>query len=149
LELKWFIEPAEIREIEQRSQELAQGIVQVKKIKVLFERGDERLNVLLGIQDYQFFTAVASMNWIGHADVQDPDVPIIKVFHLLHRIAESGSLAEVVSWHGNKDYLPQAGKDFTVEPWEILCGKWSATWYGIKPTEAHDLVEAGLPDLAH
>jgi len=135
LELKWFIEPAEIREIEQRIEELAQGIVQAKKIKTLFERGDERLvKGLLGIsQDYLFFTAVASMNWIGHGDVQDLDVPIIKVFHLLNHIAATGSLLDVVTWLKTRAYLPQEGKNYSIEPWEISCGKWTATWYGIKP----------------
>jgi len=135
LELKWFIEPAEIREIEERSRELAQGISQAKKIKLLFERGDKRLiERLLEIdRHYAFLCAVGSVNWIGHGDVQDPEVPIIKVWHLLSRFKETGSLLELTNWLSNRDYLPKQGIDYTVKPWELSCGNWSATWYGIQP----------------
>jgi len=135
LELKWFIEPAEIREIEQRTEELATGVEQANKIRALFDRGDEHLaQDILGIDlDYQFLTAVASRNWIGLGDVQDTNVPIIKVWQLLGRMKEVGRLADVVKWLRDRDYLPRQGVDFSVEPMELLCGKWSTTWYGIKP----------------
>src|SRR5262249_45354996 len=92
LELKWFIEPAEIREIEQRSRELTQGVAQAKKIKALFEGNDTRLlvQVLQIDPEYDFLCAVGSANWIGFDNVQDPDVPIIKVWHLLHYLKEVG-----------------------------------------------------------
>jgi hypothetical protein len=134
LELKWFIEPAEIREGDERARELAQGIAQAKKIRALFDGGDERLiEQLLDIdRDYLFFNAVASVNWIGHGDVQDSEVPIIKVWHLMRKIKCTGSLRNTVYWLRNRGYLPHQGEDYTIEPWRISCGKWSATWYGIK-----------------
>lgn len=134
LELKWFIEPAEIREIHDRSEELLKGIVQAKKLITLFQEHNHRLikDVLKIDQDYSFFTAVGSKNWIGHEDVQDIEVPIIKIGHLLHKIQEGSSLTDVVQWLATRSYLPVKGTDYEVSPWEISCGGWNATWYGIK-----------------
>jgi hypothetical protein len=135
LELKWFIEPDEVREIEQRTEELAQGVAQAKKRKALFENGDARLvRGLLNIdQGYTFLSAVASQNWIGFGDVQDAEIPIIKVWHLLNQLEETGSLAEIVAWLKDRRYLPNEGEDFSIEPTELSCGNWCATWYGIMP----------------
>jgi hypothetical protein len=137
LELKWFIEPAEIREVEDRTKELMRGVVQAKKIGALFEAGDDHLlhNVLKIDSDYTFLSAVGSVNWIGFGDVQEPAVPIIKVWHLLKFLKDTGSLSDSVVWLKNRQYLPRAGSDYSVEPRELSCGRWSATWYGIKPLE--------------
>ncbi|MET4491643.1 hypothetical protein [Bradyrhizobium sp. LA7.1] len=134
LELKWFIEPAEIRETEDRTEELAKGISQCKILNRLFEQNDVQMQTVLGISpDYLFFSAVASVNWIGLSEVQALDVPIIKVMHLLDKIREARSLFGAVQWLKGRQYLPEEVRDYTVEPWEISCGRWSATWYGIKP----------------
>ncbi|MEJ1966769.1 MAG: hypothetical protein WDO56_36580 [Gammaproteobacteria bacterium] len=135
LELKWFIEPAEIREINERTAELKGGVQQAKKIRALYERGDERL--VRGVLDiepgYGFMVAVASQNWIGHSEAQDPDVPIVKIWHLLRAIKDRGSLRSAMEWLKNRDYMPKEGTDFEIVPIEIGCGKWTAAWYGIKP----------------
>ena len=135
LELKWFIEPAEIREIDERTKELAAGVEQAKIINALYRARDKSLvRDVLGIEpDFTFLSVVASQNWIGHDDVQCPEVPIIKVWHLLNRIKDSGSLAGIVGWLTKREYLPQEGAHYSVEPWEIACGEWRANWYGIKP----------------
>lgn len=136
LELKWFIEPAEIREIENRTKELAKGVNQCKLINGLFERHDERLikSVLAIESDYLFLSAVGSVNWIGFGDVQDEDVPIIKVMHLVSKIVELGSLAEAIEWLKARRYLPKEGRDYSIIPTEISCGEWSATWYVVNPS---------------
>ena len=72
------------------------------------------------------------MNWIGFGDVQDTDVPIIKVMHLVNKIMETGSLAEAIEWLKVRSYLPKEGRDYSIVPMEISCGEWSATWYGVK-----------------
>lgn len=135
LELKWFIEPAEIREINERTQELKIGVGQAKKIKALYDLGDEKLtkNILEIDSDYTFLVAVASQNWIGHSDAQDNDVPIIKLWPLMHKIKELGSLKKVIKWLSKKEYLPKKGIDFDIWPVKISCGEWRAEWYGIKP----------------
>jgi hypothetical protein len=135
LELKWFIEPAEIREIEEKAQELRKGITQAKKLRALYERKNQRfIHDVLGISpDYAFLAAVASQNWIGHAEAQDDEVPIIKVWHLLYKIRECGSLRGAMVWLSTRRDLPVEGKDFEVQPMESNCGEWTCQWYGIKP----------------
>ncbi|WP_076861311.1 hypothetical protein [Bradyrhizobium mercantei] len=123
LELKWFIEPAEIREIGDRTKDLKKGVTQAKALNDLFKRDDQRLRELLGIDPtYDFLSAVGSVNWIGMADVQAPSVPIVKVWHLMGELKEKG-LAAIMSWLRQRDYLPKPGTDFNVV--------WSADWYGI------------------
>jgi hypothetical protein len=135
LELKWFIEPAEIREIEERTEELKNGVLQAKKLQALYARKDKRLlNDVLGIEpDYCFGAAVASQNWIGHAEAQDTEIPIIKVWHLLYKIRDCGSLREAMEWLSQRKYLPIEGTDFRVMPMETSCGGWMCDWYGIEP----------------
>ncbi len=135
LELKWFIGPAEIREVDKRTKDLATGIKQAKIINRLFSHGDERLirDVLKIGSDYSFLSIIASQNWIGHAEVQDPEGPIIKVWHLLAKIKEYGSLPQVLRWLKDREYLPLEGRDYTIVPMEIFCGSWRAAWYAIRP----------------
>lgn len=135
LELKWFIEPAEIREINKRTQELKTGVAQAKKLKALYELEDEKFtkNILEIDSDYSFLVAVASQNWIGHSDAQDSDVPIIKLWPLMHKIKELGSLNKVIKWLSKKEYLPKKGIDFDIRLVDLSCGEWKAKWYGIKP----------------
>jgi len=56
-------------------------------------------------------------------------------------------LAAAIVWLKNRDYLPKVGKDYTVKPWEISCGDWSATWYGIKPADRGRVLESTVDDL--
>jgi len=136
LELKWFIEPAEIREVIERSEEIVKGIVQLKKIVELFNFKDEQLvKGVLGIEyDYTFFCAVATQNWIGEFDVQDSDIPVIKIKQLLMKIKEYNSLTKTINWLRNRSYLPKEDRDFCVVPIDISFGKWKSRWYGIKPS---------------
>jgi hypothetical protein len=135
LELKWFIEPAEVREGHERTQELIRGVEQAKKIRSLFSSGDTRLirDILQIDSSYTFAVAVGSVNWIGHADAQDNEVPIVKVWHLMHRIRDGGSLHGAINWLAKREYLPVEGTDFEIEPVDIACGKWACGWYLIKP----------------
>ncbi len=47
VEIKWFIEPAEIREVLARSEELSKGVDQALKITKAFKDADTRLLSLL------------------------------------------------------------------------------------------------------
>jgi hypothetical protein len=134
LELKWFIEPAEIREIEEKTQELRKGVTQAKKLRALYEQQDWRLlREVLDIRpDYALLTAVATQNWIGHAEAQDDEVPIIKIWHLLCKIRDTGSLRIAMEWLSRREYLPIEGTDFAVHPMDSTCGEWTCEWYGIK-----------------
>jgi hypothetical protein len=147
VELKWFIEPAEIREVQQRSEELTKGVAQAKQIMDAYERGDQRLLELLGIGgDWDFAAVVGSYNWIGHFDVQDVNIPIVKPWQLADEIRGRGSLVLAMNWLRKRAYLPVLDRDFAVVPIEIRCGAWQSTWYGIKPIEPADATIAVSPD---
>jgi len=135
LELKWFIEPAEIREIINRTKELKKGVCQAKRIKEAYEKGDNHLikSVLAIESDYNFLAIVGSHNWIGFSDIQDSDVAIIKVGDFMSRLETSKNLKETISWLNDRHYLPKRGDNFEVKDIDIKVGKWKSKWYGIKP----------------
>jgi hypothetical protein len=132
LEIKWFIEPAEIREVLARSEELLTGVAQALKIATAFKNNDSRLMGLLDIdQSYDFLTMVASVNFIGDHGVQHPDVPITKLWHLTSEIRKRRRLDEVFEWLRSRSYLPRKDQDYKVAEVEIQSGKWRSRWYRI------------------
>jgi hypothetical protein len=134
IELKWFIEPAEIREVMMRSEELQKGVAQAKLLNSLFAKRDGRLLALLGIDsDYEFQAMVGSVNFIGRPGIQTPDIPIAKLWHVVSKIKESGSLAMAVRWLKLREYLPVNGRDYAIQEVPIECGRWRSHWYGIAP----------------
>lgn len=134
-ELKWFIEPAEIREVIQRSKELQKGVEQALNFMRKFERKDEDLlNNLLKIdQEYIFKVAVGSRNWIGHFDVQNPIVPIIKIRHFTDELKQRKNLKSTVKWLEERQYLPKNMVDYEIIDIPLELGGWNSSWYGIKP----------------
>lgn len=135
IELKWFIEPAEIREVINRSIELEKGVSQSLKILEKFKNNDKRLvaEVLKIDKDYEFAVAVGSMNWIGHFDVQSQEVPIIKIRHFIQELKLRKSLKSTVDWLMKREYLPKDSVDYEVLDMPLELGKWKSSWYGIKP----------------
>lgn len=92
----------------------------------LFRSNDQQLVQLLGIDSaYDFLSAVGSVNWIGMADVQDPSISIVKVWHLMGKLKEK-VLPAAMSWLRQRDYLPRPGRDFNVVSFPIKVGDWSA-----------------------
>lgn len=134
IELKWFVEPAEIREVEERSKELKKGVEQAGIIRELFLSGDDRLNrqVLKVDHSYRFLSFVGSRNWIGYSEIQDVKVPIIKVWHFLNQLKEFGSLSMTLDWMESRAYLPEVNKDYSIEPLDLKMGEWGCRWYGVK-----------------
>lgn len=132
IELKWFIEPAEIREVLMRSDELRKGVGQAKTLASLYALKDARFLALLGIgADYDFQSMVGSVNFIGRPGIQDPEVPIAKLWHVVARLNETGSLGAVVQWLREREYLPVKGRDYEVREVPIQSGRWKSRWYGI------------------
>lgn len=131
-EIKWFIEPSEVREVRERSMELAKGIVQARKISEAYRCNDAQVMSVLGIDSsYDLRVLVASVNFIGGASVQHVDVPIVRLRHLVSEIRRRGGLGGIFEWLGSRDYLPRAGVDFKISPVDFKCGRWQASWYGI------------------
>jgi hypothetical protein len=132
LELKWFIEPAEIREVNARSEELRKGVAQCIKLNELFATQDRQLLASLNIDpSYKFLAVVGSANFIGRSDIQSQIVPILKVWHLIKHIRDN-SLACTIKWLSEKDYLPKEEINYKVVEVPLKIGKWRARWYGFK-----------------
>lgn len=70
MELKWFIEPSEIREVSQKLEELKKGVLQATEILRLYKSNDNKLvKEILGInENFRFAVCVASYNWIGQGE---------------------------------------------------------------------------------
>ena len=134
LELKWFIDPAEFREVIAKSTEIKKGVCQSLKFKQAFRNNHEPLLKKLGIDaSYRLETIVVSQNWIGYADVQSPEVPVIQADHLIARLKVTDNLRSTMEWLKDRKYLPKAGEHFKIHRFTPRIGKWSLKWYGIKP----------------
>lgn len=132
VEIKWFIEPAEVREVRARSEEIAKGVRQALRISTLFASRGSRLLSLLEIDEsYDFLAMVGSVNFIGRHGVQHPDVPVAKLWHIAAEIGRSGNLGEVLEWLRSREYLPKQDVDYKINSVAIRCGKWRSRWYGI------------------
>ena len=56
---------------------------------------------------------MVSQNWIGYANVQSPEVPIIRADHLIAKLRmTAGSLQSTMEWLKNRKYLPKEGEHF-------------------------------------
>lgn len=134
LELKWFIDPAEPRELLEKSEEITKGISQLIKLRDAFNSGHDGLLTCLNVNSkYSLALAVISANWIGLASAQHANVPVIREYHLLKKIASVASLRALVAWLQARKYLPQEGVDYDVIWTESSVGRWKTKWYGIKP----------------
>ena len=133
-ELKWFIAPAEFREVIHKSEEIEKGISQILKIKQAFARNHKPLLDKLNIaSSYRLEGIVASRNWIGYANVQNPEVPVILADHLIAKLKATESLRSTMDWLKNREYLPKEGKDFEVREIPSTIGKWNLKWSTTRP----------------
>ena len=134
LELKWFIEPAEAREIIERSEEVEKGISQLLKLKDAFTNNHKPLLEKLQIDySYNLEGVVVSENWIGHAKVQSPEIPVIQADHLIAKLRTTERLESAIEWLKDRKYLPKEGEHFKVFRFNATISNWSLKWYGIKP----------------
>jgi hypothetical protein len=134
IELKWFIEPAEAREIIDRSKELVKGISQAKKIHKLYKDDDKTLlqDVLKIDNTYKLTSIVGSFNWVGMFDIQDDEYPIVKVWQLIDIIKEQGSLTNAIEFTKNRKFLPVKGGDYEVIELDVKSDKWVCKWYALQ-----------------
>ena len=125
LELKWFISPAAPRERTEKSKEISKGVSQVKKLRTEFSEKKERLLSKLKVDSsYTLEGVVVSHNWIGYADVQSPEVPVIQLHHLIAKLKGENGLKSTIEWLKNREYLPKLEEDFTVDETSIRVGDW-------------------------
>ena len=134
LELKWFIEPAIVGEIIDKSKEIEKGISQLLQLKRAFAENSKPLLEKLEIDsDYKLEGIVVSDNWIGHAKVQSPEIPIIQIDHLIAKLKAADSLRSVMDWLKDRKYLPNTDQHFKVHNSTATIGKWKLKWCGIEP----------------
>lgn len=125
LELKWFIAPASAYESHVKSKEISTGVSQIKKLKTEFSGKNQLLLNKLSIDSsYTLEGAVVSQNWIGYADVQSPEAPVIQLHHLIAKLKGENGLKSTIEWLKNREYLPKLGQDFTVGETSIKVGDW-------------------------
>ena len=134
LELKWFIAPAVARERIEKSEEIEKGISQVLKLKRAFSNNHKPLLEKLKIDSsYGLEGIVASDNWIGYANVQSPEIPVIRADHLIAKLREAKNLESAMEWLKNRRYLPKEGEHFNVHRCTTRISNWSLKSYGIEP----------------
>lgn len=134
LELKWFIAPDEVSEGLNRCEDLGDGIGQIEDL--LLASGAEGAPIQKTLQvpnDYQCRGAVVSQNWIGPSSVQDKNVPIINVEHLMKALAKGCSLTSVCNWLQERSYLPVEGVHFRLIEGQVQISEYTATWWDIEP----------------
>lgn len=133
LELKSFIEPAEVREIIDRSKEISRGIQQVLALQRSASQGPTPLRQALSIDEsYELTWAIASETSVGNSYVQNKEVPVVRTDHLLRKIKSGISLQEVCSWLESREYLPTEGAHYCVEEIQAQIGHWLLPWQGIR-----------------
>jgi hypothetical protein len=134
LELKWFIEPAEVREVIEKSEEVAKGISQMLKLSDVLKTNPclffERLRV---DAEYDFVFSVVSDNFIGMGNVQHPKIPVVRWKHFLNKANSLHSLRGTMEWLSDRRYLPIEGKHYEVIEETRSIGEWSNKWYGLNP----------------
>ena len=133
LELKWFIAPAVARERIEKSEEIEKGVSQVLKLKRAFANNHKPLLEKLKIDaSYRLEGIVVSDNWIGYANVQSPEIPVIRADHLIAKLKPTESLESTIEWLKDRKYLPKEGEHFKVYRPTTRIGNWTLKWYGIE-----------------
>ena len=134
LELKWFIAPTVARERIEKSKEIEKGISQILKLKQAFANNHKWLLEKLQIDSsYRLEGIVVSDNWIGYANIQSPEIPVIRADHLIAKLRDAENLESAIEWLKNRKYLPKEGEHFKVHRPTTRIGNWSLKWYGIEP----------------
>ena len=133
LELKSFVAPAEIREVVERSQEIARGIEQVRTRRRLAHLSPQALQVPAGLPEgCRTAWAVVSETSIGGSWVQVDDVPVINAAHFVRRLRTANSLSEVWEWLNTRAYLPTEGTDYWIHDDPCSLGEWSLPWFRVE-----------------
>jgi hypothetical protein len=134
IELKWFIRPAEIREILAKDEELSKGVEQAREGAAALRNSEPWRRELFGdSSDWQVDSIVVSKNWIGYGHVQAHDVPIITEPHFLAKLTGSGSLGATLDWLAERRYLPVQGVHFELYKTQSEVRGVAVPWYGLKP----------------
>ncbi|MCH7495746.1 MAG: hypothetical protein IH825_06610, partial [Candidatus Marinimicrobia bacterium] len=132
-ELKWFIGPAEIREVVHRSEDITKGIEQMRKLINYYSSNRMDLLNLIGLSsDFQIYFTVISENSIGHSSVQDKMISVINSSHIIHKLHNGYSLKAITHWLKKREYLPIENIHFKMRQLPYSIGKWKTNWSGFE-----------------
>lgn len=132
-ELKWFIEPAEARELLQKEKEISKGVGQVEAL-VSAVRSDSALRDKLGIgPDYLIHGAVMSETWVGNTTPATAAIPVIRTRHSEAVLESSIDLRSVIAWLSERRYLPQEGIDYEMVITKHEVAGYTLEWFGLRP----------------
>lgn len=133
LELKWFIDPAEPREVIDRTKDLRKGIQQASDILRAVADGNSSVLNRLGIDaSYRTSGLVLSQNWIGHSEAQSDEIPILNSDHFIS-VLRNRDIESALEWFNNRSFLPKEGIDYEIVDFTATVGRWTLPWYGIRP----------------
>lgn len=132
-ELKWFIAPAEVREVHARHEDLAKGVSQCLNLMAAFAADPQLIAQTFGVDNgYLLSWIVVSANWIGFAQVQNDRVPIISERHFVAKIEHDQHLSTISAWLEERRYLPIEGRDYVLVNHADRYKNWTVEWYGIR-----------------
>ena len=132
IDLKWFISPAETREVIEKGEEIKKGVDQQLRLRSVFEHDPTPFYSCLSIDtSYIVEFIVISQNSIGPDWVQHPDIPVINSDHFLENILEETNLRETATWLRRRDYLPVENEDYKVTEYDYPILKWNVRWSGV------------------
>lgn len=133
LEMKWFIDPSEPREVIEKSQEISKGISQLTELSKALDRTPHLFLEKMGIDSsYDFVFAVDSKNFVGMSSVQNQNIPVIRHSNLIKKINADGSLKKTMDWLSTRKYLPTEGKHYKTIMLDFNLGKWGIHWAGFQ-----------------
>jgi hypothetical protein len=133
-ELKWFIAPAEVREVIEKSEEIRKGIAQAILLSQAYAKSPHLFHEALGFNfSYIISFIVLSENMIGQDWVQDPRIPVLQADHFCRKANELSDLRVLIDWITLRHYLPTEGIHYRFAPMRASIGRWSLDWYGIEP----------------
>ena len=133
LELKWFIGPAEVREVIEKSEEIEKGI---KQLLIISNAISEDINFVINKikidSSYKIFYSVISDNSIGMHHIQNHNVPVIQESHFVNKLNKTMSLTQTSKWLIKKGYLPIEGIHYKSVEIKSSIGEWNIEWHGIE-----------------
>ena len=133
-ELKWFISPAEAREVIQRSEEIVKGIKQIRLLQDYFRQNPKQCFDKLNIDSsYKLYWAVISANSIGIVDAQDRAVPVISQKHVIELLDVYNSIKFVGELLRKRKHMPIEDEHYSVISSIISLDNWDLEWHSIKP----------------
>ena len=126
LELKWFIAPAEVREVIEKGQEIRKGVSQLVILsKALHANPKAFYNVLSIDETYHVYFIVISENFIGEEGDQIPEIPVIQIDHYLRKANDVKDFERFSDWLSDRQFLPVEGRDFKVNSVISTIDKWN------------------------